>query len=80
MKDGEENKFYSDKENCNLMEHTWKDFLTITGEENWFNKNHSDHKDINVNIKKLKPFPTAKNKRLNTDNYHTKFGGNKNVL
>ncbi len=75
MNDTEGNKYFSDKEKCDLMEKTWKDVFKITDEEgNNFDKQHSDHIDryINVNINRIKSFLTADMNRLNTENYHTR--------
>ncbi len=57
------------------MEKTWKNVFKITEEEeNNFDKHHSDHIDcyINVNISRVKSFPTANMNRLNTESYHTR--------
>ncbi len=44
MKDNGGNKYFSDKEKCNLMEKTWKDVFRITKDkENHFDKDHSEH-------------------------------------
>ena len=75
LKDEEGNKYYSDKEKCHLMEKTWKNVFRITQEEeNHFDKNHSDHIDRYINIynNRIKPYPTASNNRLNSDNNHTR--------
>ena len=74
MKDNEGNKFFTDQEKCHLMEQTWKDVFRITEEEeNYFDKNHSDHINsyINVNINKVKAFPRVNKNRIN-DNFHTR--------
>lgn len=75
LKDEEGNKYYSDKEKCQLMEKTWKNVFRITEEEdNYFDKTHSDHIDQYINIfsNRIKPFPTANTNRLNVDNNYTK--------
>ncbi len=57
------------------MEETWRDEFRITEEEeNYFDKNHSDHinRYINANINKIKAFPTVNLSRINTENYHTR--------
>ncbi len=43
MKHNEGNKYFTDKEKCDLMEQTWKDVFKITEEDNDFDKQHSDH-------------------------------------
>ncbi len=75
LKDEEGNKYYSDKEKCQLMEKTWKNVFRITEEEeNLFDKTHSDHIDRYINIfnNRTKPFPTANTNRLNVDTNYTK--------
>ncbi len=75
MKDIDGNKYFTDKEKCNLMEQTWKDIFRITEEEeNNFDKHHSDHSDeyINIYSNRIKSYSTANLTRLNTDNYHTR--------
>jgi len=75
MKDKDGNKYFTDKEKCNLMEKTWKDVFRITDEEeNNFDKNHSEHIDryININNNRVKSYPTVDINRINTENYHTR--------
>ncbi len=75
MKDTEGNKYFSDKEKCNLMAKTWKDVFKITEEEeNNFDKQHSDHVNgyINVNNNRVNIFPTVDLNRLNTEDYNTR--------
>ncbi len=72
-KDG--NKFFTDKEKCNLVEQTWKDIFRITEvEENKFDKHHSDHIDgyINVNQDRVNTYQAVDLNRLNTGSYHTR--------
>ncbi len=75
MKDTEGNKYFSNKEKCNLMEKTWKDVFKITEEEqNKFDKHHSDHTDgyINVNHNRVNSYQAVDINRLNTVSYHTR--------
>lgn len=75
MKDSEGNKYYSEKEKCNLMEKTWSNVFRITEEEeNSFDQDHSEHIDryINVNNHRIESFPTANMNRLNTEIVHTR--------
>ncbi len=76
MKDKEGNKFFIDKEKCNLMELTGNDGFKITEkEEKKIDKLHTDHINryeyISVNNNRVKSHPTANTSRLNTGNYHT---------
>ena len=75
MKDKDGNKYFTDKEKCDLMEKTWKDVFRITEEEdNNFDKQHSEHIDryININNNRIKSFPSVNTNRINTDNFHTR--------
>ncbi len=73
MEDNDGNKYFSEKEKCNLMEKMWKDVFRITeDEENHFDKDHSaEHIEryINVNNNRVKAYPTANSNRVNTEIY-----------
>ncbi len=76
MKDDEGNKYYTDKEKCNLLGKTWKDIFTITDqEEATFDTVHSEHINTYVNIQqhRMKPFPTVELNRRNNGNYRTRL-------
>ncbi len=72
MKDKDGNKFYTDKEKCQLMEQTWRNVFRITEEENGFDKNHSDpiNQYINVNLNKVEGFPIVNKNIINTGLSH----------
>ncbi len=75
MKDKDGNKYFTDKEKCNLMEETWENVFKITEEEeNSLHKQHSDHinRYITVNNNRIKSFPTANTERLDNENYLTR--------
>ncbi len=60
MKDSEGNKYYTDKQKCDLLERTWRDIFRITEDEvAQFDRNHSDHIDafIAVNTQRVSAFP-----------------------
>ncbi len=76
MKDDEGNKYYTDKEKCNILEKTWKDiFRTTNEEEATFDTVHSEYINTYVNIQqhRIKPFPTVELNKLNNGNYHTRI-------
>ncbi len=51
MKDKDDNKYNTDKENCILMERTWRGVFRITDEEEAkFDRQHSGHIDIYINM------------------------------
>ncbi len=51
LKDPEGNKYYTDKEKCQLMEDTWKDVFRITEkDEANFDAAHSEHINTYINI------------------------------
>ncbi len=54
MKDADGDKYYTDKEKCNLMEKSWKSIFRITEEEVNFDKNHSNHINNYINIQHKK--------------------------
>ncbi len=73
MKDSERNKYYSDKEKCDLFEKTWRDIFRITeDEEAKFDRNHADHIDsyININLERTTSYPYSNLNRLNNEVYH----------
>lgn len=75
MKDTDGQKYFSDKEKCDVMEKTWKDVFKISDEEERsFDFNHSVHVDqfINMNINRVNTYPTVNINRLNTEIYHTR--------
>ncbi len=73
MKDADGNKYYTDKEKCNLMGKSWKSIFRITEEEANFDKDHSNHINncINIQHKKITPFPAVDLQRLAKDNIYT---------
>ena len=75
MKDPEGNKYYTDKEKCNLMETTWRDiFRIIDEEEAKFDRQHPEHIDtyINTNSNRVSSFPTSDITRLSDEHFHTR--------
>ncbi len=73
MKDNVENKFFTHKDNCSLMEEIWRDVFKISDEENYLIK-ITDYINcyINANINKIKAFPTVNLSRIKTENYNTR--------
>ncbi len=58
MVDEDGNRYYSDKEKCNLMEKSWKDIFRITEEdETNFDADHSNHINTYINIQQHKITP-----------------------
>lgn len=75
MVDEDGNKFYTDKEKCNIMEKTWKDVFRITEEEEvLFDAAHSEHINSYINIyhHRINPFPNVELNRLDNDDFHTR--------
>ena len=75
LKDSDGNKYYLDKEKCDLMERTWKDIFRITEEEEAnFDAAHSEHINSYINIfhDRLKPYNTSNLNRLNNENFYTR--------
>ncbi len=73
MKDNEGNKYYSDQENCTLMQQTCKDVFRITADDkNNVDQTHSQHIDryITANENKVKSFPTANLNRINNESIY----------
>ncbi len=72
-KDGQ--RYYTNKEKCNLMEKSWRDIFRITAEEDAaFDQTHSQHIQAYLNIHKdrIKPYDKSGLNRLNDKCYYTR--------
>ncbi len=75
MVDEDGNRYYSDKEKCNLIEKGWKDIFRITEEdETNFDSDHSNHIDTYINIpqQRITPCQEVDLTRLTNDNMYLK--------
>lgn len=75
MKDEKKNRFFSDKETCNLKEKIRRNISRITEqEEAKFDLDHSDHGNtyIDIHYQRIKPFNTTLFSRLNNRSFHTR--------
>ena len=73
LQDSDGNKYFSEKEQCNIMERIWRDVFRITeDEEQTFDANHSQHIDLYIqeNIQRTKPFDSTDVSRLDNNNFH----------
>ena len=74
LEDNNGNRYYSNKERCNVMEKSWKDIFRITEEEQKFDALHSEHIGayINIHNNKTTPYPTSDLTRLNSNCFYTR--------
>ena len=75
LEDHEGNKYYTEEEQCSIMENTWRDIFRITEEdEQSFDEQHSTHIEtyIQLHSHRTKPFFNSDFTRLDNHSFYTR--------